>query len=254
MLPRPHVLAELAWRAERDRAIEVAVLPWGATEAHNTHLPYATDTIAAERVATNAAGIAWDRGAGIVVLPAVPFGVHTGQRDVPFCLNVNPSTQFRLLSDIASSLVPHGVRKLLIVNGHGANDFRPMIRELQGAVPLFICTLNWFSVLDPRDFFTNPGDHAGELETSAMMHLSPDLVRPLAEAGPGAAKSFRIAGLRVGWVWAPRRWSQVTSDTGSGSPAAATKLSGGRFVDAATTRIAEFLVDLAAADLDDLYV
>lgn len=254
MPPRPHVLGELTWRPERERAFDVAVLPWGATEAHNTHLPYATDTIAAERVAVDAAGIAWDRGAGVVVLPAVPFGVHTGQRDVPFCLNVNPSTQLRLLADITDSLVPHGVRKLVIVNGHGANDFRPMIRELQGAVPLFLCALNWFSVLEPRTFFEDPGDHAGELETSAILHISPDLVRPLSEAGTGSARKFRISGFREGWVWAPRRWSQVTSDTGSGNPAAASKVKGARFVEAATTRIAEFLVELAAANLDDLYV
>lgn len=244
----------MTWRAVRERAIEVAVLPWGATEAHNTHLPYATDTIAAERVAIAAAGIAWDRGAGIVVLPTVPFGVHTGQRDVPFCLNVNPSTQFRLLSDIALSLVPHGVRKLVIVNGHGANDFRPMIRELQGATPLFLCALNWYAALDPHGFFEDPGDHAGELETSAIMHLAPELVRPLSEAGTGAARRFRIAGLRDGWVWAPRQWTQVTSDTGSGNPAAASKAKGARFVEGVTAKIAEFLVELAAANPDDLYM
>lgn len=254
MASRPYVLAELTWRAAQERAVDIAVLPWGATEAHNTHLPYATDTIAAERVAIDAAGIAWDRGVGVVVLPTVPFGVHTGQRDVSFCLNVNPSTQFRLLSDIASSLVPHGVRKLVIVNGHGANDFRPMIRELQGVVPLFLCALNWFSVLDARPFFAEPGDHAGELETSAMMHLSPELVRPLSEAGTGAARTFCITGLREGWVWAPRRWSQVTRDTGSGNPVAASKDKGAHFVEAATGRIAEFLVELAAANPDDLYV
>jgi len=253
MPSRPYVLAERTWRAAPERAVDLAVLPWGATEAHNTHLPYATDTIAAERVAIDAAGIAWDRGAGVVVLPAVPFGVHTGQRDVSFCLNVNPSTQLRLFSDLASSLVPHGVRKLVIVNGHGANDFRPMIRELQGVVPLFLCALNWFSVLDARPFFAEPGDHAGELETSAMLHLAPDLVRPLSDAGTGAARTFRIAGLREGWVWAPRQWSQVTPDTGSGNPAAASKEKGALFVEAATRRIAEFLVELAAANTDDLY-
>jgi creatinine amidohydrolase len=63
-----------------------------------------------------------------MVLP-VPFGVNTGQIDIPFCLNMNPA-QAALLRDLAESLAQAGVRKLVILNGHGGNAFRQMIREL----------------------------------------------------------------------------------------------------------------------------
>ncbi len=116
---RPYVLAETTWTTVRDTPYEVVVLPWGATEAHNLHLPYATDTIETERIAALSAGLAWERGARVVVLPAVAFGVETGQRDIPFCLNVNPSTQLALVGDIARSLAAHSARKLVILNGHG---------------------------------------------------------------------------------------------------------------------------------------
>jgi creatinine amidohydrolase len=250
---RPWVLAECAWGSVRETRYEVAVLPWGATEAHNYHLPYATDILECDGVAAEAARRAWERGTRVVVLPTVPFGVNTGQLDIPLTLNVNPSTQLALLTDVATALAGQGVRKLVLLNGHGGNHFRQMIRELQPRLPLFICAVNWYDCVDPRPFFDEPGDHAGELETSVMLHLAPGLVRPLEEAGPGRARAWRLRALREGWAWAPRRWTQVTDDTGTGDPSRATAAKGAAFVDAVAERLAGLFVELAAADPDDLY-
>lgn len=250
---RPWVLAECTWAAVRAEAYEVAVLPWGATEAHNTHLPYGTDTIESEAIAIAAAGRAWEQGARVVVLPAVPFGVQTTQREIPFCLNMNPSTQLALLRDLCESLAPHGIRKLVILNGHGGNDFRQIIRELTPRVGLLLVQANWYQSVDARAFFDAPGDHAGELETSLMMRLAPDLVRSLGDAGAGEARPFRIAALREGWAWTPRHWVKVTGDTGVGDPRAATAEKGERYFDAVVARLAGFFVELAAADPEDLY-
>jgi creatinine amidohydrolase len=249
---RPYLLNELTWKTVRDTRHQVALLPWGATEAHNLHLPYGTDTIQAEQIAARAAQRAWDRGARVVVLPAIPFGVNTGQIDIPLCINLNPSTQALVLRDIATALAVQGILKLLILNGHGGNDFRQMIRELQPAVSLFLCTINWYEVVDPTPFF-EPGDHAGDLETSVMLHVAPELVRPLSEAGPGRARKFTVTGLREGWAWAPRRWSQVTEDTGVGNPAAATAEKGRKYVEAVSEKIGDFVVDLAQADAGRMY-
>lgn len=247
------VLAHLPWSVVRDARYDVAVLPWGATEAHNTHLPYGTDTIETEAVAAESARIAGAAGAKVVVLPAVPFGVNTGQLDIPLCLNMNPTTQMMVLQDVADSVQRAGVGKLVILNGHGGNDFRQMIRELTPDAGLFLCTVNWYSCVNPATFFDDAGDHAGELETSVMLHLAPGLVRPLDLAGEGAARRFKVKGLREGWAWAPRAWTQVTKDTGVGNPARATAEKGARFFEAVTRQIGGFLVELAAADPDDLY-
>jgi len=158
-----------------------------------------------------------------------------------------------VLTDVASALSGQGVKKLLVLNGHGGNDFRQMIRELQAKVDLFVCTINWWTCIKATDFFDEPGDHAGEMETSIMMALVPDLLRPLSEAGPGKARKFRVAGLRDGWAWAPRKWRQVTDDTGTGDPKAATAEKGEKFMRAVTERIGGFLVELAAADVKNLY-
>ncbi|MEO6526167.1 MAG: creatininase family protein [Gemmatimonadaceae bacterium] len=254
MPPRPYILAETNWKAVSQTRFDMAVLPWGATEAHNYHLPYATDVIQCDHVAAEAARLAWERGARVAVLPTIPFGVQSGQLDIPFCVNVNPTTQLAILHDVAKSLAGQGVRKLMILNGHGGNDFKAIIRDLQPRVPeMFLCSVNWWSCLDARPFFADPGDHAGELETSVMMHVAPDLLLPLAEAGSGRERKARLAGLREGWVWAPRRWTAISDDTGVGNPSASTVEKGENFFRATTERISTFLVELAAADLDDLY-
>lgn len=247
------VLAELTWQTVREARYDVAVLPWGATEAHNYHLPYGTDTIETEAVARESARLANTAGAHAIVLPGVPYGVNTGQLDIPLCLNLNPSTQLMVLQDLAESVSRAGIGKLVILNGHGGNDFRQMIRELTPTAGLFLCTVNWYSCLDPKPFFSEPGDHAGELETSMMLHLAPQLVRPLDEAGPGRARRFKVQGLREGWAWAPRAWTRVTDDTGVGNPTEATAAKGARFFEAVTQRIAGFLVELAQADPENLY-
>jgi creatinine amidohydrolase len=254
MPARPYVLSETNWKSTRDTTFDVAVLPWGATEPHNYHLPYGTDNYESTLIAERAAEIAWNKGTKVIVLPTVPFGVNTGQLDLRFAVNMNPSTQFAVLTDIASSLSAQGVKKLLILNSHGGNDFRQMLRELQARLEIFICTINWWTCIDGKKYFDEPGDHAGEMETSVMMSLAPDLLRPLSEAGAGTARKFRVAGLRDGWAWAPRKWSEVSSDTGTGNPARSTVEKGEKFLAAVTERIAGFLSDLAKADLEDLYV
>jgi creatinine amidohydrolase len=249
-MERPWILGDTPWPLAE---YAVAVLPWGATEAHNRHLPYGTDTIETEHVANQAARIAWEQGARVVVLPPVPFGVNTGQLDIPLCINLNPSTQAAVLRDIVASVELARIRKLVIVNGHGGNDFRQMIRELQPATDVFLCTTNWYTCIDPVPFFTEPGDHAGELETSIMQHLAPGLVRPLSDAGDGRAKPFRVQALREGWAWAPRHWIEVTTDTGVGNPRAASPDKGAQYFKAVTGKLAGFLRELAAADLDMMY-
>lgn len=253
MTPRPYILAETNWKSVEGTDYSLAVLPWGATEAHNYHLPYGTDVVECDAVAAAAAKVAWEGGAKVIVLPTVPFGVNTGQLDITLCLNMNPSTQAALLRDLVTALEGQGIRKLVILNGHGGNDFRQMIRELQPQTTVFLCALNWWTCVDARPYFDEPGDHAGELETSVMQHVVPELVLPLSEAGDGAQKRPSIAAFREGWVWAPRPWMRVTADTGVGNPKGASAEKGARFLDAVAARIGSFLIELASTDPAKLY-
>ena len=254
MSGRPYILAETNWRDVKDTTFTVAVLPWGATEAHNYHLPYATDNIQVDYIAAESARLAWQEGARPIVLPTVPFGVNTGQLDVLLDINMMPSTQAALLNDITQVLSLQGIRKLLILNGHGGNSFRQMIREIGTRYRnVFICEINWYKVLPGAEYFDEPGDHGGEMETSNMLHLAPELVLPLSEAGDGHARPSALQGIREGWVLAERAWLQATVDTGVGNPARSTPEKGKHFLRALTQKIAKFLVALSTQDLAKLY-
>lgn len=251
---RPYVLAETNWKSVKDESYKVAILPWGATEAHNYHLPYATDNILAEHVAIAAAKQAWDNNAKVVVLPTIPFGVNTGQMDVSLCMNMSPSTEYAVLKDIVQVLNGQNIQKLIIVNAHGGNNFKQFIRELSIVYPkVFVCALNWWQAADSSKYFDEPGDHAGELETAVVMYLTPELVLPLNEAGDGNDKKFKTKGLKEGWVSTQRKWTAVTKDTGVGNPKLATKEKGKQFFDATVEKIAEFFKELHDTDVEDIY-
>lgn len=252
---RPYMLAESNWKTLKDQAVELAILPWGATEAHNYHLPYGTDIIEADKIAAESARRAWEEGAKVMVLPTIPFGVNTGQTDIKLDINMHPSTQAAVLNDVIEVLNRQGIHKLLVLNSHGGNNFKPLLRELGVKYPdMFLTFCNWFQSLDKSDYFAHPnGDHADEMETSLMMYFTPNLVRPLEEAGDGDAKQYRVKALNESWAWAERRWSEVTKDTGVGNPREASAKKGEKYFNDVTQKVSQLFVDLANADIDDLY-
>ena len=235
----------------RCRRYDMAILPWGATEPHNLHLPYLTDCILSHDISVDAARLARERyGVECMVLPAVNLGSQNpGQRELPFCIHARYETQKAVLTDIVASLAAQGIGRLLIVNGHGGNSFKNMIRDLAVDYPDFlIASSEWYAVMPAKAYFDNPGDHADELETSVMMHYHPELVN-LSEAGQGTGKPFASQMLRDKVAWIPRNWQRVTSDTGIGDPSAATAEKGARFATAVAERYAQLLHELASGEI-----
>ena len=249
-------LSVSAYGVTRGLDYDVALLPWGATEPHNLHLPYLTDAILSHDVAVDAAQMALEQyGVRAMVMPPVAMGAQNpGQRDLKFCIHYRQQTQCAILTDIVESLAHQGLRKLVIINGHGGNAFKGMIRDLAVDYPDFmILSSEWFTVLPAKDWFDEPGDHADELETSVMMHYHPELVN-LSEAGPGQARPFALASLREKVAWLPRHWTRVTDDTGIGNPHLATAEKGKRFAEAVAAKYALLIKELAEVrSLDELY-
>lgn len=252
---RPYLIAETNWKHVQSNPYEVAVLPWGATEAHNYHLPYATDSLQNEYIAGEAGRIAWEQGAKVGILPNMPFGVQTGQLDIPFCINLTPSTQMKMLDDIIGCLEGAGVPKFVVMNGHGGNDFKQMLRELQALHPrIFLSTVSWYQIDSGKGLFVHDGDHADERETSMILHLHPHLVLPKDQWGDGKENLWNLKAMREKWAWAPRAWTKATNDTGTGNPHESTAEKGAAYLKILTEKLASYLVELAKVDVKDLYV
>jgi creatinine amidohydrolase len=251
---RPWHLADLSYRHVKDRPIEVAVLPFGATEPHNLHLPYATDTLQSETIADLACARAYENGAKVVCLPAIPYGTETNMARLPLAMNLNPTTILSIVTDLVESLGRSGVRKCVLLNGHGGNDFKWIVRELTGRteVHLFVC--NWYKVASDRyqAVFEDAGDHAGELETSMGLAHFPKLVAT-GEADDGALASSRFEAVRRGWIEISRRWDLLTTNTGAGNPHPATAEKGRTITEVVVERLARFLEELSASPMDERF-
>ncbi|TXE12262.1 creatininase family protein [Algoriphagus aquimarinus] len=251
---KPYLLAESNWKTLKNHRFELAVLPWGATEAHNYHMPYGTDVYEADAVASESGRKAWEKGANVTIMPTIPFGVNTGQSDIYLDINLNPSTQLMILKDIITVLNRQGTKKLLILNSHGGNDFKTMLRELGLKFPeMMLFTCNWFQALDKTKYFEEAGDHADEMETSIIMHLHPELVLPLEQAGDGAEKKSTIKGVQEKWAWAERKWSEVSEDTGIGNPKKSSPEKGRKYFEDVTDKVAELMIDICEAKAGKMY-
>lgn len=236
----------------KDLKYDLVVQPWGATEPHNLHLPYLTDAILSHDVSVEAAEIAANRyGIKVMVLPWVAFGAQNpGQRDLKFCIHARYETQKAILTDVVSSLHHQGMKRLIIINGHGGNSFKNMIRDLAVDFPdMLIASSEWFKAVPSKSYFDSPGDHADELETSVMMHYHPELVK-LEEAGEGKAGGFATQYLSSGIAWVPRNWLKVSNDTGIGDPRKSTAEKGKKFAEAVASVYADLFYELTLSEKD----
>jgi creatinine amidohydrolase len=249
----PSILAGQNHAFVRSEPWQVAVLPFGATEPHNLHMPYGTDTLQVEELGRRACARAFDAGARVTLLPVLPFGVNTNHLQIPgaLALSVTPVTLLHVLGDLVESLERQGVRKLVLLNGHGGNELKPLIRQLHHRTGVFLCQCDWYRMAADlvRDIFEKPGEHADEVETSLGLAYFPELVH-LELADDGAAKPSRFAAINRGWVNITRPWHLVSANTGLGDPRAATADKGRRLMEALTERLAGFLTELAAATID----
>lgn len=252
-------LIELDYATVKQQKYEVAVLPLGATEPHNLHLPYGTDVYEGTIVGEKICAAASAQGAPVVLLPTIPYGTETNLREFPLAMNLNPSTLYAVVTDLIESLVQSGIRKVVLLNSHGGNGMKPLLRELYGKTDAHLFLCNWYDALGDQYFeiFEKMEDHAGEMETSFAMAFFPDLVgkdekgEMIADAAELAP--FRLKALQEGWVGITRPWHLLTTNSGAAPPQAASAEKGERMMELLVERLGGFLVELAAAELDEYF-
>lgn len=249
---RPWRLDELNYgQVKGNPPYEVAVLPLGATEPHNLHLPYGTDTLQVEVIADRACALAQEKGARVLLLPALPYGTETNQMKFPLAMNLNPTTLARVIKDLVDSLAAHRITRFLLLNGHGGNDLKWVLRELYGTTSVHIFLCNWYKVASDvyATIFQEKDDHAGEMETSmGLAHFAHLVV--LEEADAGAVKMSRFEAINRGWVEISRPWHLLTTNSGAGDPRAATAAKGEALTSLVAERVGRFLEQLARSPLD----
>jgi creatinine amidohydrolase len=194
-----------------------------------------------------------------VLLPTIPYGTETNLRHFPLALNLNPSTLNQVVEDLVTSLVASGIRKIVLLNSHGGNELKPLLRELYGKIDAHLFLCNWYQVISDQysQIFEQPEDHAGEMETSFALAYFPELIGRSLDgrflADEGHKSPMRLRALREGWVTVTRPWHLLTTNAGAGNPHAASAEKGQRLMSVVVERLSEFLVELSAAKLDERF-
>ena len=269
-------LIELTWSDVKENPISwsVAVLPWGAIEPHGEHLPYLTDSLLAtaiskESIKKSFAGFCENYYDNFMMLPSMPIGVQNlGQVNKKFCINFSISTQMAILNDIVVSLMAQRVCKLVIINGHNGNDFKPIVRELAVKYPdfkIFVC--DYLSLVNKLmkgkedEYgveFPDVDDHAAFTETSLMLYIYNELVDKTKmntdknvewkeELGTSKDKSG------LNGFWTPRNFDYASVNNRIGSLYGASSENGKKIFDTVTTEIAKGLVDVYTYDIGKPY-
>lgn len=161
---------------ERDRAARVALLPVGSFEQHGPFLPLITDTVVAVTVAEAV-------GAGHPVLRLPPVTISCSHEHAGWAgtVSISAGTLYAMVNDVAESLRRSGIDRLVIVNGHGGNYvLGNVVQEAAGRMALFPSEEDWMRARAAAGMTTPAYSdmHAGELETSILLHAHPRLVRP----------------------------------------------------------------------------
>ncbi len=263
-----HRWAELNTRdfAALDPARTVAVLPLGATEQHGPHLPLSVDTVLVDGV-VNAALTHLAASDPVLVLPTQTVGLSTEHTAFAGTLHLSPQTLIQVWCDIGASVARSGVKKLLMFNAHGGNVglMDVVARELRARHDLIVYSSSWYNLpLDGYVMGQFPADehrfgiHAGDIETSMMLALSPSRVnmaeaQNFASTSQDRAKQYAILGngksAKLGW-----HMQDYNPQGAAGNAAAATAAKGEALVHSAGQQLALLLKELVALPLSTIRV
>ncbi|MGZ4430056.1 MAG: creatininase family protein [Gaiellales bacterium] len=254
---RPFRYAELTWPEVAERAGEqpVCVIPVATLEDHGYHLPIDTDVVIAEALATLAVRARADRA---LLLPTVTHGYTPHHMDFPGSITIDWKRFVDYLLDIGRSLIHHGFRRFLFVNGHGSNV--PLVdvaarllmleaRDVTAATFWYLSTPASAELLARTRDSASPGGmaHACELETSLYLAIRPELVRM--DRAVREIPDWDSEHVWMDWNDGPLsikgQWSGWTESGVLGDPTTATAEKGRMWLERAVEEVCEHIDEVA---------
>lgn len=246
----------------------IAVLPVSATEQHGPHLPLSVDTVLVDGI-IKAAMPHLAGELSVLVLPTQTVGLSPEHARFPGTLTLKNDTILRLWTDIGESVAAAGISKLLLFNAHGGNVsvMDLVARDLRARLNMLVYSVSWFNLplkdahgQDVNSLFCADehrfGIHAGDIETSMMLALSPQrvdmgLAQDFVSSAQARAQQFDILGngksAKLGWQM------QDYNPAGAvGNAAAASADKGSAMVDAAGRALALLLAEIDRLPPDTL--
>ena len=219
------------------KKIKRAIIPVGSLEQHGAHLPVSTDSLIAEYIARILAA-----KIGAFVLPVISYGVSFEHKPM-FNVSLHNSTLSSMLCDACVSLAENNIREIIILNGHhgntGALQYIP--QEVQSKVPtrhIKIHTMNYWQMMK-QDF-----DHAGEVETSLVLAIAPELVR-MDRAMPNTKNLPKSRAAYRSLTNEPGSFPKITGNGVWGDPTKANASKGGRLMKEIIANLTKTVVELS---------
>jgi creatinine amidohydrolase len=229
----------------------IVVVSVGHTEQHGLHLPLATDTIIVQAIADGIQSSAQDR---LVCLPAWPYGVSTHARQFPGTLNLGGRVFEDFFLAIVARLIQLKAEMVFFSNAHGGNhSFLVNVVKYAGEQwPRALIATEYLHTTGPaleahRSTSRGGMGHGGELETSYLLHLRPDLVhmdRAVPETDFISSPNFYMDWIEGGRLIANPPWTDDTRTGIYGDPTPATPEKGARWLQAAVAEKVELLEEM----------
>ena len=247
----PGILEEMTLDDVRAFEPEVVVLGVGSTEPHGPVLPYGTDAFACDALCRRAVRLANEKGGRVLMYPTLRIGNNVNFKAWPFACRIRVRTLMLVLLDIIQALEEDGIRKVVLVNGHGGNTstidaaLREHFDRTRPEDRAFVCVTAGMPSREAVEAIEHPSDHGGESETSRMMHLRPELVRTgeLQDLPFGEPLLTSLPDARIRYV---RPWHLHVPMGGGGETRTSSAEKGERLAESSAEAVAEFLAELSS--------
>ena len=249
---------ELCWpdAARRLEVVDTALLPVGAVEQHGPHLPLDTDAFDADYLARQVADGCSDPKP--LVLPLIAYGVSYHHEAFKGTISINNETLANLVYDVGISVAKNGIKKLVIINGHGGNapSLNFAAQRINQDAHIFVCVdTGETSDIDLDALIDTPNDvHAGEIETSTSLAIRPHLVRTdrLQMEVPTFTSRYLDFTSKRGVAWYAHT-HKISASGVMGDPTRASREKGEKMWQVMIAHLVNFVDQLKAMTLKEIY-